>query len=115
MPSKKKAGRNRKEAKWQNKLTREADKRKEEAETEEAETEADLSKMLKRAANMVRMEKAAEAAEAVLAEQNALSEDDEDGKREGMSSSTWVSTVRVYVWEYVCTRMCARGCVCVCI
>ena len=51
------------------------------------------------------------------AERKAEGDDDEDGKREGLSSSMWVSAVHVYV----CTRMCAyvraraRVCVCVCV
>ena len=47
------------------------------------------------------------------AERNAEGDDDEDGKREGLSSSMWVSAVQAYV----CTRMCAyvRVCVCVCV
>ena len=53
------------------------------------------------------------------AERNAEGDDDEDGKREGLSSSMWVSAVQAYVCTrmYACAsaRACVRVCVCVCV
>jgi len=49
------------------------------------------------------------------AERKAEGDDDEDGKREGLSSSMWVSAVQACVYTYVCVCACACVCVCLCI
>jgi hypothetical protein len=42
-----------------------------------------------------------------------VDDDDEDGKREGLSSSMWVSAVQAYVCTHICAYVRVRVCVCV--
>jgi hypothetical protein len=42
-----------------------------------------------------------------------IGDDDEDGKREGLSSSMWVSAVQAYVCTHMCAYVRVRVCVCV--